>query len=105
MFNIVGNYDEATIRPLICQHLGALPAKAKALNSKRELTPVKGVVDNTFKSKLETPKANSVMLWFNDQLPYTLKNALCCDIAGHVLPMEYLDKINEKESAAYSVGD
>lgn len=44
------------------------------------------------------------MLWFNDQLPYTLKNDLCCDIAGQVLSMEYLDKIREKESAAYSVG-
>lgn len=104
VFNIVGNYDEETIRPLICQYLGALPAKGKVMKSKRELNPVKGVVENTFKRKQETPKANSVMLWFNDQLPYTLKNALCCDIAGQVLSMEYLDKIREKESAAYSVG-
>ena len=104
VFNIVGNYDEETIRPLICQYLGALPAKGKVMKSKRELNPVKGVVENTFKRKQETPKANSIMLWFNDQLPYTLKNALCCDIAGQVLSMEYLDKIREKESAAYSVG-
>ena len=37
-------------------------------------------------------------------MPYTLKNAICADIAGQVLSMEYLDKIREKESAAYSVG-
>ena len=37
--------------------------------------------------------SNSVMLWFNDEMPYTLKNALCCDIAGQVLSMEYLISI------------
>ena len=37
-------------------------------------------------------------------MPYSQKNAICADIAGQVLSMEYLAKIREKESAAYTVG-
>ncbi len=104
-FFIVGNYDEATIRPLICQYLGALPvAKGKVVKGKREINPVSGEVQNIFKRKQETPKSTAYMIWHNSTMPFTLKNAICADIAGQVLSMEYLDKIREKESAAYSVG-
>ena len=44
------------------------------------------------------------MMWHNTTMPYNTKNALCASIAGQILSMEYLDKIREKESAAYSVG-
>ena len=103
-FFIVGNYDEATIRPLICQYLGALPAKGKVVKGKRELNPVNGTIENIFKRKQETPKATAYMFLHNETLPYTVKNALCADVAGQILSMEYLAKIREKESAAYSVG-
>ncbi len=103
-FLIVGNYDEATIRPLICQYLAALPAKGKVVKSQREINTVKGEVENIFKRKQETPKATAYMYWHNNSMPYNMKNLICADIAGQVLSMEYLDKIREKESAAYSVG-
>ena len=103
-FTIVGNFDEATIRPLICQYIGSLPAKGKIVKSKREINLVDGEVDNTFKRKQETPKCTAYMYWHNQTMPYTLKNAVCADIAGQVLSMEYLAKIREQESAAYSVG-
>ena len=72
-FTIVGNYDEATIKNLICQYLGALPAKGKVVKSKREMDIAPGVIDNTFTRKQETPKATSYMLWHNTTMPYTLK--------------------------------
>ena len=104
-FTIVGNFDEATIRPLICKYLGALPStKKKVVKSQRELNLAKGIIDNTFKRKQETPKSTAYMMWHNETMPYTLKNAVCADVAGQILSMEYLDKIREKESAAYSVG-
>ena len=104
-FVIVGNYDEANIRQLICQYLGALPkSKAKIVKGKRELNPVNGEVKNIFERKQETPKSTAYMIWHNETMPFSLKNAICADIAGQVLSMEYLDKIREKESAAYSVG-
>lgn len=104
-FTIVGNFDEATIRPLICQYIGALPAgKGKVVKSKREYDMADGNIENVFKRKQETPKATAYMVWHNNVMPYNMKNAICADVAGQVLSMEYLDKIREKESAAYSVG-
>ena len=103
-FFIMGNYDEATIRPLICQYLAALPAKGKVVKSQREIKAVNGEVENIFRRKQETPKANSYMFWHNNSMPYNMKNLICADIAGQVLSMEYLAKIREQESAAYSVG-
>ena len=103
-FTIVGNFDVDSIRPLVCQYLGALPAKGKVVKGKRMLNLAKGVIDNTFTRKQETPKSTSYMMWHNETMPYTLHNDVCVDIAGQVLSMEYLDKIREKESAAYSVG-
>ncbi len=103
-FTIVGNFDEATIRPLICQYIAALPSKGKVVKSVREINTVKGEVENVFRRKQETPKANSYMYWHNSSIPYTVHNVICADIAGQVLSMEYLAKIREQESAAYSVG-
>ena len=103
-FTIIGNFDEATIRPLICQYIGSLPSAGKIVASKREVKPVTGVVENIFKRKQETPKSTAYMMWHNENMPYNTKNALCASIAGQILSMEYLDKIREKESAAYSVG-
>jgi zinc protease len=41
-FTIIGNFDDATIRPLICKYLGALPAKGNDVASKRDRMPTKG---------------------------------------------------------------
>jgi len=38
-FTIIGNFDDATIRPLICKYLGSLPAKANNVASKRDRIP------------------------------------------------------------------
>ena len=103
-FIIDGNFDEATIRPLICQYIASLPVKGKIVKGKRELFPVKGQVENIFKRKQETPKSTAYIIWNNETMPYSQKNAICADIAGQVLSMEYLAKIREKESAAYTVG-
>ena len=103
-FYIVGNYDEATIRPLICQYIGSLPAK-KALKKVPRLTEIqKGNIDNTFLRKMETPKSIAYMIWTNEEMPYTLENEVKADIAGQVLSMVYLKKIREDASAAYSCG-
>ena len=103
-FTIIGNYDEETIRPLICQYIASLPAKGKVVNGKRIAFLAKGTVDNTFTRKMETPKARMQYMWHNDVMPYTLENLVRADIAGQVLDMIYLKKIREEESAAYSVG-
>lgn len=104
IFEIVGNYDEATIRPLVCQYLGALPSKGKNITGTRVSVPTKKNVDNIFYRKMETPKANSLISWFNHKMPYSLEGSIKADVAGQVLSMVYLKKIREEASAAYSCG-
>jgi zinc protease len=103
-FTIIGNYDEQTIRPLIEQYLGSLPSQKKVQKGKFIDTDFKGKVVNDFKHKAETPKAIAVMLWYSKQLPYNLENTVKASIAGQILSMEYLKKIREDASAAYTVG-
>ena len=102
-FTIVGNYDEATIRPLIEQYIASLPAQKKVVKSQDVSTDFKGVVVNNFKKKAETPKAIAVMVWNSKQIPYTLENDIKAEIAHQILSMIYLKKIREDASAAYTV--
>lgn len=103
-FTIVGNFDEATIRPLIEQYIASLPAKGKKENWKKMSTYAKGSIDNKFTRKMETPKANAYMYWYNLTTPYSLENAVAASAAGQVLEMIYLKKIREDAGAAYSAG-
>ena len=103
-FTIVGNYDEATIRPLIEKYLASLPGNAKKVVKGKDVDEVfKGEVINDFKRKMETPKAIAVMVWANTDLKYSLENIVRADMVGQILSMIYTEKIREEASAAYSV--
>ena len=103
-FTIIGNFDEATIRPLIEQYLGALPGNAKKVVKGKDVEDMfKGDVTNDFTRKMETPKAIAVMVWLNNKMNFTLEDIVRADMAGQVLTMLYTEKIREEASAAYSV--
>jgi len=102
-FTIIGNFDEAKIRPLVEQYIGSLPAQKKIVKGKDVSTDYKGHVVNNFKHKAETPKAMAVVHWYSKQMPYTLENAVRAEVAGQVLQMVYLKEIREEASAAYTV--
>ena len=102
-FTIIGNYDEATIRPLIEQYLASLPSQKKVVKSPQVDTDYQGQVVRHFKHKAETPKAIAVMNWYSKQMPYTLENSIKATMVGQILSMEYLKKIREDASAAYTV--
>jgi len=101
-FQIIGNYDEETIIPLLCQYLGSLPTKKKNVSSPRTQKIATGDINNTFTRKQETPKATAVMVWSNPDMPYTAEGDIQVDMVGQILSMEYLKKIREDASAAYS---
>lgn len=103
-FTFVGNFDEARLRQLICQYLGALPSKKKVKEGHRLADLVKGEVINNFTRKMETPKAMNITMWHTDQMPWTLANDIKTNVTGQILTMIYLQKIREDASAAYSVG-
>ena len=102
-FTIIGNYDEETIRPLIEQYLASLPAQKKVVKGKDVDENFKGQVKNEFRRKMETPKAISVMVWYNEKMKYSLDNIIRADMVGQILTMIYTEKIREEASAAYSV--
>lgn len=104
-FFITGNYDEETIRPLVCQYIASLPATDKNVpEATMQVDMADGVVDNVFKRKQETPKAIAYIVWNNKKMPASVENDVKADIAGQILSMVYLKKIREDASAAYSVG-
>ena len=102
-FAFVGNFDEATLRPLIEQYIASLPGNAKKKENWNVVTTYhQGKAVNKFRRKMETPKANAYMYWYNNNVPYTLETGIKASAAGQVLEMVYLKKIREDASAAYS---
>ena len=102
-FTFVGNFDEATIRPLIEQYIASLPAKKGVkTNWVNDVEMPTGEVVNHFTKKMESPKEFEVIIWHNNNLPYSLENSVKADILGEVLGKVYLQKIREDAGAAYS---
>lgn len=102
-FTIIGNYDEAKINDWIETYIASLPSNAKKDIAKPMKTYAKGSVENSFKRKMETPKATAVMIWSNQTEKYSLEGSLKAQLLADVLEMDYLQRIREDEGAAYSV--
>ncbi len=103
-FTIIGNYDEATIRPLLEQYLGSLRSTRQIMRGQRIDTDAKGIVVNKFLRKMEVPKAMGVVIWSSDKQAYTAENIVKADMAGQILDMVFTKKIREDAGATYSVG-
>lgn len=102
-FNIVGNFDEAQLRQLICQYIASLPGKEKAVKSPDCRTMFEGKVNCEFSRKMETPKPN-VFQVYRASVPYTLKNDILMKFASEVLSMVLLQSVREEAGATYSIG-
>ncbi|MCR4918767.1 MAG: insulinase family protein [Prevotella sp.] len=102
-FTIVGNYDEQTLLPLICQYIASLPTKNKEVKPTKLNTDFTGRQVCSFRREMETPKAVAAMVWRSEAIPFTLENSVRASMAGQVLQAIYLEKIREEASAAYTV--
>lgn len=102
VYYFIGNFDEATLRPLIEKYIACLP-KGKAKKQIYMPSYLKGEHVNTFTNKSETPKAIAFDFW-HAPIAYTAENKVLTDAAGQILSMIYLKNIREDASAAYSVG-
>ena len=102
-FYFIGSFDEATIRPLIEQYIASLPAKKGVkTNWVNHDDYPEGEVINHFSRKMEEPKANSAIYWYNKTMPFTVENEVKADLLGKLLDKIYLQKIREDAGAAYS---
>ena len=105
IFEFIGSFDEAAIRPLIEQYIASLPAqKGKKSNWVNISDYPKGQTIKHFTHKMETPKTNINISWFNTDMPYTLENSIRANLLGRILSKIFYDKIREDVGAAYSVG-
>lgn len=101
VYYFIGNYDEATLLPLIQKYIACLP-KGKAQKAIYKRAELEGEHINKFTNKSETPKAIAYAQWFAP-IDYSAENKVLADAAGQVLDMVYLKSIREDASAAYSV--
>ena len=103
IFYFVGNFDETLIRQYIEQYIASLPGKRANLSNWVNVSNrPEGEVINHFTRKMETPKANAGIYWYDTKTPYSLENSIKADMLGQVLSKIYLQKIREDAGAAYS---
>ena len=102
-FLFVGNYDEATLLPLIERYIASLPSDTTRETSRDIDTYPTGIVQNYFKRTMQTPQARAYIIWHSDRAAHTLANKIKAEATGHLLTNIYIRKIREEASAAYSV--
>ena len=100
-FVFVGNYDEATLLPLIEQYIASLPAKkADNVVIKDVNTFFKGNKKLDFKRKMESPKPQLANMYYAPA-ENTRKNDVLMRYTSEVLSNEMLKQVREDASAAY----
>lgn len=103
-FFIVGNVDEANLKPLLEKYIASLPVEnTKPMYKDNGLRPVSG--KQVFKFYKGSDQKSLILSQFHgDNLKYSDKLSLEADLLGQVMTMEILDTIREKMAAIYSGG-
>lgn len=102
-FYFTGAIDKDSLRTFTEQYLATLPGIKKREQPKDAgLRMAKGKVDNIFKRKMETPKAQVVQIW-NGEMAWTVKDEAIVNAFGEILSQRLLKSIREEGSMAYSV--
>lgn len=103
-FIFAGNFDEATLKPLVEKYLGSLPATSVAAprSGKYYDKGVKGVIKNEFKTKMETPKVTAMVI-YSGNFDYNLQDRTNLNAIKHILDNRYTKSIREESGGTYSV--
>ena len=101
-FVFVGNVDLATLKPLVEQWLGSLPAAGRT-ETPRDAGPKQfaGVIDKTVRKGI-APQSQSVVL-LAGAAPWTRDEAYLLDAMGELLQTRLLDRLRETLGGTYSV--
>lgn len=103
-FYFTGAINVDSLRTFAEQYIAPLKAaKKRETYTDRKILTAKGVINNHFVRKMETPQANIVQIW-KGALPYNLKNEVVVGALGDILTQRYLKSIREEGGMAYSVG-
>lgn len=103
-FFIVGNVDKEVVKPMVEKYIGSIPSLNR--NEKwidRKVRGPKGKVEKVLYFPLENPKS-TVLLVFNKEMKYDLKDAYCISILSNILTNRYTKSIREEQGGTYGVG-
>lgn len=103
-FFIVGNVDKEVVKPMVEKYIGSIPSLNR--NEKwidRKVRGPKGKVEKVLYFPLENPKS-TVLLAFNKEMKYDLKDAYCISILSNILTNRYTKSIREEQGGTYGVG-
>ena len=103
-FQIVGNVDLETLKPLVEKYIGSLPTAKKSVYAVKDdgVRMAQGEVVNDFTASMQQPKV-SVYLTFNGALENNAKNRLIVDLLSRALDSRYMISIREEKGGTYGV--
>ncbi len=102
-FFIVGNLDEATVKPLVEKYIGSLTDLPRTEKWKdNNVNGPKGKTVREIAIPMQVNKA-TVVVNYNKQAAYDPKSNLILDIIKGVLTLRYTEEIREKEGGTYGV--
>ena len=101
---IVGNYDPAELKQLLCQYLATLPATHKGEKTNEAKIPqiVPGDFVVKFNKKMATPLAH-VTIVHTAEVDFTPKADLTLDFLKRCLSIAYTDSVREEKGGTYGV--
>nr|WP_260425548.1 insulinase family protein [Tannerella forsythia] len=103
-FTFVGNVSPAQLKPLVEQYIASLPGiKSSTMYNKNSVPERKGLYNNHFVRKMETPKATTAIL-YSGEMAYTPENIIRMSALSQLFQMEFTDKIREEKGGTYGVG-
>jgi len=102
-FFIVGNIDEATVKPLVEKYIGSLTNLPRTEKWKDNNVSVpKGKTNREILIPLQTEKA-TVAVTFNSPADYNPQKNMALQVIQGILRLRYTEEIREKEGGTYGV--
>ncbi|MEI7422397.1 MAG: insulinase family protein [Prolixibacteraceae bacterium] len=102
-FFIVGNMDEAAVKPLVEKYIGSLTDLPRKENWKdNNIKGPKGKTEKQIMIPMQVNKA-TVIVNYNKQAAFDSRSNLLLNIVKGVLNLRYLEEIREKEGGSYGV--
>jgi len=102
-FYIVGNFSLDSLKPLVEQYLGSLPATGKATTTMdRGIRPPQGIVTRTVRKGTD-PKAQT-QISFHGPFAYSYENRLEISALRQLLDMRLRNALREDKGGTYGVG-
>lgn len=102
-FFLVGNVDEATLKPLLEQYLASLPATGTAPKFVDNGLRLKSG-NNKFVFKKGTEPQSLVVAQYFGEVPYSEDMALKANMIGDILTIRVIEKLREEMGSIYSGG-